>query len=235
MFLTYRLGSINLKQFDTKNRPETESKIVNILDTPRVKENDQENYLLTILYKQADKHAPDFVTKYQSTEQAINVNFEVLDIVLHQEFLLDLLGLLSGFQHRLDNQVPAMSQRDRMGTADVDPVRTKLATIMEETTSTAAPAAGSTRAAQRQNKRVESIKMRLLANLKQLSLKLTSENRPLALMNVQKFVTDMTLKESYTEVNIGLKNIQIEDLNPDTVHSQVSIRETICQRSLYLC
>lgn len=233
--MPYRLGSLNLKQFDTENRPETETKIVNILDTPRVKENDQDKYLLTILHRQADKRAPDFVTKYQSTEQAINVNFEVLDIVLHQEFLLNLLGIVSGFQHRLDNQVPAMSQRDRMATADVDPVRTKLGTIMEETTSTAAPAVESTRAAQRQTKRVESIKMRLLANLNQLSLKLTSENRPLALMNVQKFVTDMTLKESYTEVNIGLKNIQIEDLNPETVHSKVSIREEICQRSLYLC
>lgn len=199
---------------------------MNILDTPRVKENEQENYLLTILYKLADKHAPDFITKYHSTEQSINVNFEVLDIVLHQEFLLDLLALLNGFQTRLDNQVPAMSQRDRYGEADADPMRTKLTTIMEETTSTAAPAPEAP-AVQRQGRRVESIKIRLLANLKQLSLKLTAEKRPLALMNVQKFVTDVTLKDSYTEVNIGLKNILIEDLNPDTVHSNVSIREIV--------
>lgn len=221
------MGSINFKQFDTENKPNTETKIVDILDTPRVKENEQENYLLTILYKLADKHAPDFITKYQSTEQSIKVNFEVLDIVLHQEFLLNLLALLNGFQNRLDNQVPAMSQRDRYGSADADPVRSRLATIMEETTSTTAIPPPEAPAVHRQGKRVESIKIRLLANLKQLSLKLTTERRPLALMNVQKFVTDVTLKESYTEVNIGLKNILIEDLNPETVHSNVSIREIV--------
>ncbi|EDX15883.1 GD24125 [Drosophila simulans] len=69
---------------------------------------------------------------------------------------------------------------------------------------------------------VETVKVRVIANLDQVGLVLTSRNRPIAEMNVKKFVSSLIIKSSYTEVNIGLKDIQVLDLNPHTIHKNVS-------------
>lgn len=197
---------------------------MDIIDTPGFLAHKE--YLLTIAYTLADKMAPDFCTKYNSTEQSVKVNFEVLNVVLHQEYTLRLLELVNGFQKRLDAVLSSLGPRDRYSSAgEGDGIRRALNTIMEETGTIASMAQKSIRPPSRRGNRVESIKIRVVANLNELSLELVTQKRSLALMNVKHFVTDATIKDSYTEVNIGLKNIQITDPNPETIHHNVSRKQ----------
>ncbi|KAM8714231.1 hypothetical protein ACLKA7_014379 [Drosophila subpalustris] len=216
---TLTLGGINIKQFDFQN---DEQQILDIIDTPRFAKDLKS--LLTISYTLADKTSPEFSTKYNSTEQLLVVNFEVLDIVLHQECLLRLLELVNEFQKRLDTVVETSADpqpKDRYASAgEGDGIRHTLHVIIEDTETMFTTAQMAIRRKRRGN-RVESIKMRVVAKLKEVSLTLTSRSRPLASMHVKQFVSNVTLKDSYTEVNLGLKDIIVEDLNPYTIHHTI--------------
>lgn len=220
-FAIYRLGAVNFKQFPCN---QVGGPPLDIVDTPGYVDN--EDYLLTISYTLADKMAPDFPTKYNSTEQSVKIDFEVLNVVLHQEYILRLLALVNDFQKHLDDVLLTLGSRDRYTSAgEGDGIRNTLNTIMEETETIVSIAQNSMRPVTKRGNRVESIKLRVVANLNELSLELVTQKRPLALMNVKHFVTDLTIKDSYTEVNIGLKNIQVTDPNPETIHPNVSKKE----------
>lgn len=213
------MGSINLKHFDCVD---TADNVLDIIDTPGYIKD--EKYLFTISYTMADKLSPEFNTKYNSVEQLMVANFEVLDIVLHQECLQRLLKMANDFQKRMDVILLNLKPRDRYASAaDGDGLKHKLQAIMED----AETIVTSQKMSVRQNKGrrkliVDTVKMRMIANIEAISLKLTSRKRPLSLMQVKHFVTNITLKDSYTEVNIGLKDIVMLDLNPRTIHTKVS-------------
>ncbi|NXP40517.1 VP13C protein, partial [Leiothrix lutea] len=57
--------------------------------------SETDEHLLKMEYIKADPDGPDFITTYQSTKQTINVNFSCLDIVLHTEALLSIMGFLT--------------------------------------------------------------------------------------------------------------------------------------------
>ncbi|XP_062132408.1 intermembrane lipid transfer protein Vps13 isoform X1 [Drosophila sulfurigaster albostrigata] len=215
---TLKLGGINIKQFDCIGDKE---QVLDIIDTPRFAEDMM--CLLTVSYTMADKISPEFSTKYNSTEQLVVANFEVLNIVLHQECLQRLLALVDSFQKRLEKIMVSTGPKDRYASAgDGDGIRHKLHVIMEDTETILTTAQHAVRRTpERRAARVESIKMRIVANLNEVSLKLTSRNRPLAWMHVKQFVSNVTLKNSYTEVNLGLKDILVEDLNPHTIHTNI--------------
>ncbi|XP_034479091.1 vacuolar protein sorting-associated protein 13 isoform X2 [Drosophila innubila] len=219
---TLKLGGINIKQFDGQNEDEH---FLDIIDTPRFAKDLK--CLFTVSYTLADKLSPEFSTKYNSTEQLVVANFEVLDIVLHQECLMRLLELVNSFQKRLEIAMAPLSgaePKDRYAEAgEGDGIKHKLHVIMEDTETifTTAQMAIRRPPESRRANRVESIKMRLVANLDEVSLKLISNSRPLAMMHVKQFVSNVTLKNSYTEVNLGLKDILVEDLNPHTIHHNI--------------
>ncbi|EDW71988.1 uncharacterized protein Dwil_GK10679 [Drosophila willistoni] len=218
---TLKVGGLNIKQFDCVGNNE---KVLDIIDTPGYAKD--QNYLFTVSYTLADKLSPEFTTKYNSTEQLIVVNFEILNIVLHQECLLSLLEVSNNFQRNLERVLKYDKPHDRFASAGAgDGIKHKLAVIMEDTehimTTNQMTARRSKAAGSRHRRVVESIKIRLVANLLQVGLQLTSRNRPLAEMNIKKFVTRLTMKSSYTELNIGLKDIQVIDLNPYTKHQNI--------------
>ncbi|KAH8307603.1 hypothetical protein KR044_004766 [Drosophila immigrans] len=215
---TLKLGGINIKQFDCLGDKE---QVLDIIDTPRFAEDMM--CLLTVSYTLADKISPEFATKYNSTEQLVVANFEVLKVVLHQECLQRLLELVDNFQKRLAEVMVSTGPKDRFASAgDGDGLRHTLHVIMEDTETILTTAQNVVRRApERRAARVESIKMRVVANLNQVSLMLTSRSRPLASMHIKQFVSNVTLKNSYTEVNLGLKDILVEDLNPLTIHTNI--------------
>ncbi|XP_030555732.1 vacuolar protein sorting-associated protein 13 [Drosophila novamexicana] len=213
-----KLGSINVKHFDCVDNTD---QVLDIIDTPGYAKDLK--YLLTVSYTQADKCSPEFSTKYNSTEQLVVANFEILNVVLHQECLQRLLKLSSNFQRRLDVIYRNLKPRDRYASAgDGDGLKHKLQVIIEDTETIITTQVNLRRLkAPKQNAVVDSVKMRMVSNIEEISLKLTTRRRPLAAMHVKNFVSNVTLKESYTEVNIGLKDIIVLDLNPLTKHTRI--------------
>lgn len=199
---------------------DAKNNVLDIINTPGYVKD--EKYLFTISYTMADKLSPEFNTKYNSIEQLMVANFEVLDVVLHQECLQRLLKMANNFQKRLDLILLNVKPHDRYAFAgEGDGLKHKLQVIMEDAETIASQKLPARRL--RKSKTVvASVKMRMIANIEAISLQLTSRKRPLSMMQVKNFVTNVTLKDSYTEVNIGLKDIVVRDLNPNTIHTDVS-------------
>ncbi|XP_052841610.1 intermembrane lipid transfer protein Vps13 [Drosophila gunungcola] len=214
---TVKLGDINLRQYGCSVSGLEDLEVIH---TPK-KENSS-NYLFTVSCTIADKTSPEFSTKYNSTEQLVVANFEVLQIVLHQECLQRLLEVVNNFQRNLDVVLSATRPRDRMGSIGAgDGIKRTLNVILEDTEDIMTTNQMKHRKKTRHNRVVETVKVRVIANLDEVGLLLTTRSRPLAEMNVKKFVSSLIMKSSYTEVNIGLKDIQVLDLNPHTIHKNI--------------
>lgn len=221
---SFSLGAVNLKRHGTSESSQYQ---LNIIDTPRFSEELQ--YLLTVSYVMAQRTSPEFFTKYNATEQLININFSTLNITLHQEVLLQLLELADSIQRKLDAVLKTSTSvddtpKDRVGNAGDTGILSKLSVITEEgeeddVLTALAPAKNRPR----QSKVVDSIQVHVKAKLEQVSLLLTCHKRPLASMQVQHFDANVILKSSYTELNVRLKDIVVTDLNPLTKHSGVSV------------
>ncbi|XP_017019677.1 intermembrane lipid transfer protein Vps13-like [Drosophila kikkawai] len=212
-----KLGDITMRQFGC---PENNSDTLDMILTP--KSENSSNYLFTVTCTMASKTSPEFSTKYDSTEQLIVANFEDLEIVLHQEYLLKLVEVANRFQSNMDyvmsNYSVQVHEWTRSSAGGGDGIGQKLSFILEEQIMT--PTETKPLQDQRYG-RVESVKVRLMANLEQVGLKLTSLNRDLAGLTVRGFVCSLIMKNSYTDVNLGLKDIQIVDLNPQTIHKNI--------------
>ncbi|WAR29642.1 VP13A-like protein [Mya arenaria] len=63
---------------------------INIVNTPQSVHGP--SHLLNVNYLKANTDAPDFATTYKKTEQTVNVDFASLELLLHQEAILDLLA-----------------------------------------------------------------------------------------------------------------------------------------------
>ena len=57
---------------------------------------------------QAKTSGPDFATIYKSMEQALNVDFSALELLLHQEAMVDLLKFAQSLQ------IPEMKDKSEM-------------------------------------------------------------------------------------------------------------------------
>ncbi|XP_067630378.1 intermembrane lipid transfer protein Vps13 [Eurosta solidaginis] len=223
MVVEANLGAVSLMRHGY-----AESSNLNIIDTPRFTEDLE--YLLTVSYVMAQRSSPEFFTKYNATEQMININFSTLNIILHQEVLLQLLALADSVQRNLDEVLktattPAAPQqpKDRVAYAGDTGILSKLGVIAEEgedagVLATVAPAKSRS---QRQRKVVDSIKIHIKAKLEQVSVLLTCKKRDLASLEVQHFDANVILKSSYTELSLRLKDIVVTDLNPLTQHSGI--------------
>ncbi|KAH8237095.1 hypothetical protein KR038_004232 [Drosophila bunnanda] len=211
-----KLGDINLRQYGS---PENHMETLDMIFAP--KSENSSNYLFTVSCTMADKTSPEFSTKYNSTEQLIVANFEILQIVLHQECLRELMEVANNFQQNLDCVMSSNTQKDRASSAGGgDGIRQKLNVILEDTEQVMTTNKMKRRKSQRYGV-VESVKVRMIANLDQVGVTLTSQKRDLTELNVNKFVCSLIMKSSYTEVNIGLKNITVVDLNPNTIHRNI--------------
>ncbi|EDW46783.1 GM20965, partial [Drosophila sechellia] len=214
---TVKLGDINLRQYDCQD---SDMDVLDVIHTP--KQENSSNYLFTVSCTIADKSSPEFSTKYNSTEQLVVANFEVLQVVLHQECLQRIMEVSNNFQRNLDVVLSSTRPRDRMGSiGGGDGIKRKLNVILEDTEEIMTTDQMKRRKKTRRTHVVETVKVRVIANLDQVGLVLTSRNRPIAEMNVKKFVSSLIIKSSYTEVNIGLKDIQVLDLNPHTIHKNI--------------
>lgn len=197
----------------------TEQKKITMIETPRY--NESNDYLLSLFYTNANKNSPEFISKYKSTEQSLEINFTILLLCLHKEGLTEILQFANNFQTKVD----AIMHRpgiDRMASAGA-PLET-----IDEGDETAEPGdhieehkTVEKRAANRGASIVDSIKVKVVAQMEQVAIELRNEKRPITNMKIQNLDVGIIMKTSYTELTAKLQDIIVEDLNTKTIHSRV--------------
>lgn len=220
----FRLGAISLTSYETHNKKEEE---LVFIETPGF--TDAGKSLLNVTFTAVDKSTPDFITKYKSIEQLAKINFATLNVILHQENLLHLMEIANQLQRKVEKitvstkPVEAINTRDRMASAAAaDGFVDRLTRIAEETESTVSPAQTISRKSRKGAQNVvESIKMKIEADLDQVGLELTCKKRSIASLKINHLYAGVVLKTSYTEVQLGLKDILINDMNPLNIHSNI--------------
>ncbi|TMW44478.1 hypothetical protein DOY81_010438 [Sarcophaga bullata] len=230
-----KLGAISLTSYEVHNKKEEE---LVVIDTPGFTKDGKS--LLSIIFTAVDKSTPDFITKYKSVEQLAQINFATLNVILHQENLLHIMEITNKLQRKVE-ELTAFSKpekleveyKDRIASAGAaDGFVDRLTRIAEETeltletkvaiTTTHASAIQSTRKSRKTVRQiVESIKLKIEADLDQVGLELTCRKRPIASLKIHHLYAGVVLKSSYTEIKIGLKDILIHDMNSLNIHSNI--------------
>lgn len=57
---------------------------------------------------------------------------------------------------------------------------------------------------------------------------ITCRKRPISHLKVKSLKAGVVIKSSYTELAITLRDIVVTDLNPETIHKNVSILKIYC-------
>ncbi|GAB0096265.1 Vacuolar protein sorting-associated protein 13 [Sergentomyia squamirostris] len=215
-----RLGGVSLVDYLYKNNVE---KAINVISTPTYVNSSE--YLLTIDYLNVNKESPEFVVKHSSVEQLIQIKFSIFILVLHQEAIIDFLALVDEMKRKLITiteqkeaaQIEA-GKKDKIVSAG-SPIKldSGLPTIFEEDTEKPT----SEMKSKRRIKVVDSIKVKVLANLECVTVKIENEKRPITTLEIENLSASTIIKSSYTELCVKLKNISIADMNPASIHTTI--------------
>lgn len=87
--ISVKLGGINLKQFYNEET-------IPVIKTLR--DEGYSDYLVTANYVSVNRKSPEFVTKYESCEQSLFVEFRKLFLLLHLEGLTEMLQFINNLQ-----------------------------------------------------------------------------------------------------------------------------------------
>lgn len=223
MKVELKLGAIQLDQHRSKYGKDEN---ISVINTPRFGDT---QYLFVLKYLNAKKISPEFTTKYNSTEQLIEFNFATLILILHQQAITELLQIATSFQQKMERLSKTNEGRDRVATIYTDErslanlVKEKLPAINEEETDEEQTIIKESKLTQKPRSRhvVDSIKIRVVAKLEKVSVELKNEKRSLSLLEIQNLQAGVIMKTSYTEITVKLEDINIRDMNPETIHSTI--------------
>lgn len=218
--VSMKLGAISMAQYHHPIDTPNEQKKITMIETPRYAETN--DYLLSLLYTNANKDSPEFTTKYKSTEQLVEINFTILLLRLHQEGLCEILQFANNFQTKVDT-ILKKTESYRMASAGPP-----LETIAEGDEN--APDDDEDKVEQKVVKRstkkgatiVDSIKVRVVAKMEQVAIEIENEKRPITNLKIENLNAGVIMKTSYTELTVKLQDIIVKDLNTETIHSTVS-------------
>lgn len=70
-------------------------------------------------------------------------------------------------------------------------------------------------------KQVESIQLKVNVKIGAIEIGFATDRRPLSVVQLKGAAAGLILKSSYTEVDCTVASIQVEDLNPVTIHKEV--------------
>lgn len=199
------------------NTPNEQKKIT-MIETPRYAETN--DYLLSMLYTNANKDSPEFTTKYKSTEQLVEINFTILILRLHQEGLTEILQFANNFQSKMD---AILSKKEGYRMASAGP---PLETI-EEGDEHAGDVDDKVehkvvkRSTKKPSTIVDSIKVKVVAKMEQVAIEIENQKRPISSLKIENLHAGVIMKTSYTELILKLQDIIVTDLNTETIHSTV--------------
>ncbi|KAG8440222.1 hypothetical protein GDO86_006127 [Hymenochirus boettgeri] len=152
--------------------------------------------LLKVEYVKADKCGPNFQTTFENTEQMLKVAFSSVDLLLHSEALLAAIGYLT-------DAIPHLP--DKGGD-------TKTEKLQDEDSNVKKAMASKDR---------DIFRLKLFVKLNAFNANVWDEKNPISEIKIQGLDCSLFLQASQTEVFARLKDIIVNDVNPETIHKKV--------------
>lgn len=204
-----RLGGVQLRQLHDDQE-------IFIVNTPMSTGRDE--YLIVVRYINVNKRSPEFITRHGSVVKLLVLEFTTLDMLLHQEALIELLRFSTYIQDRM-NSLEGVQKKE------VERLRpTQLASIQEETSGffrEQMQKQKSRSTGRRRRQTVECIDLKVSAKVGSINLKISSVIRDISALYLEGLSASFLSKSSYSQVNADLASISIKNLNPASVYKDI--------------
>lgn len=160
------------------------------------------------------------------------LDFAIINITLHQEGLLSLIA----FQTSLLNQISLVTEDQSRDHVASTRSKRELVSIQEDEGDVQKTVKKREwkiyfklqiciivlfSGKKRKSKVVETIKFKLLAELQEVAVKFATDKSNISLCAIRGIVSNIIVKDSYTQVRANLQEIAVMDLNPDSLHKLV--------------
>lgn len=205
-----RLGGVQLRQLH-------EDQEIFIVNTPMSTGRDE--YLIVVRYINVNKRSPEFITRHGSVVKLLLLEFTSLDMLLHQEALIELLRFSTYIQDRM-NSLEGVQKKEVE-----HPRPTHLASIQEETSGFFREQLQRQKSrihtGRRRRQTVECIDLKVSAKIGSINLKISSVIRDISALYIEGVSASFLSKSSYSQVNADLTSISIKNLNPASVYKDI--------------
>ncbi|XP_044002668.1 vacuolar protein sorting-associated protein 13 isoform X3 [Aphidius gifuensis] len=207
-----RLGGIQMTQYHNNEE-------IFMINTPMT--SGKEDYLIVIQYVNVNKRSPEFITRHGSVVKLLKLEFTMLDVLLHQECLINLLKFITYFQDKMILTAPPPNpKKDRFaGGKNLTPL-----TAIQEDTSTFIKDQIQKYKNKTDKKRkniVECIDLKIKAKIGTISLKMSSDYRDISSFFIEGITAGYIMKVSYSQANINLSSVNIKDLNSSSSYRNI--------------
>ncbi|XP_011301984.1 vacuolar protein sorting-associated protein 13C isoform X2 [Fopius arisanus] len=205
-----RLGGVQAKQYHNGQE-------IYVVNTPMA--TGSEEYLVVIQYVNVNKYSPEFITRHGSVVKLLKLEFTTLDVLLHQEALINVIKFLSYMQEKITPSVPAVDEpKDRHIT------RLPQLSVIPEDTSTFIKEQiqkQKIKSERRRKRVVECIDLKIKAKVGTISLKMSSDFRDITAFYIEGITAGFMMKASYSQANVNLTSINIKDLNKSSIYENI--------------
>ncbi|XP_070507341.1 intermembrane lipid transfer protein Vps13 isoform X3 [Chironomus tepperi] len=218
-----KLGAVSFDQYRLKNEKEI---MLQVINTPRYDSSFE--YLFALSYINCKKTSPEFNTKYHSVEQMIDIKMSTVVLILNQDGISELIKIANDLQNKIDEIMNSgvRQPKDRIADAGAgqtlfEVAKEKLPMILEEDADEKLKFETNVSRPRKKPKIVDSIKIKVLAKMEDVTIKIENDVREIAAMEIKNLTSGITMKTSYTEVTMNLEDIVVTDLNPKTIHTNI--------------
>ncbi|XP_023289292.1 vacuolar protein sorting-associated protein 13 isoform X2 [Orussus abietinus] len=204
-----RLGGIQVKQYHGKGD-------IFMINTPMT--TGSEEYLIIVQYTNVSKHSPEFVTRHGSIVKLLQLEFTKLDVLLHQEALINVLKFVSDFQDKMSAYTPEIHQSEQRRTSHLATIHEDTPTFFKEHIQKQRHKTSATR---RKKTVVEFIDLKVQAKIGTISLKMSSDVRDISSFFIEGMAAGYIMKASYSQANVKLASVNIKDLNVMSAYKNI--------------
>ncbi|XP_047359322.1 vacuolar protein sorting-associated protein 13 isoform X3 [Vespa velutina] len=211
---------ILLKLGGTQMKQHHNSEEIFMINTPMSTGKDE--YLIIVQYVNVNKRSPEFTTRHGSVVKLLQLEFTTLEVVLHQEALIDFLKFMTYIQ----DEIQSMSALKEKVQEDIVPSRPTHLSFIQEETSTFVRDQIQKQKFKSSNLRrkrgvVEFIDLKIKAKVGTISMKMTSNVRDISAFFIEGIIAGFIMKASYSQANINLTSINIKDLNTTSIYKNI--------------
>ncbi|XP_051160676.1 intermembrane lipid transfer protein Vps13 isoform X3 [Leptopilina boulardi] len=206
-----RLGGIQVKQYHDIGE-------VFMINTPMT--TGSEEYLIILRYVHVNKRSPEFVKIHGSVSQLLEMEFTTLDVLLHQEVLINVLKFMTNIQEKISATTAMMNEKKIKQkvsrTAHLTTIQEDATTFFKEHIQKQRD-----RVTRRKKAHVEIIDFKVKAKIGTIGIKMACNNRDIASFFIKGLAAGYIMKASHSQANVSLSSISIIDLNTSSVYRNI--------------
>ncbi|KAI4489144.1 hypothetical protein M0804_004642 [Polistes exclamans] len=209
-----KLGGTQMKQYHNNGE-------IFMINTPM--STGKNEYLIIVQYVNVNKRSPEFITRHGSVVKLLQLEFTTLDVLLHQEALINLLKFVTDIQDKIQSMSAALKEKLQENIVPSRP--THLPLIQEETSVFIKDQIQKQRIkpsiSRRKRGVMEFIDLKVKAKVGTISMKMISDVRDISAFFIEGIIAGLIMKASYSQANINLTSINIQDLNTTSIYKNI--------------